>query len=458
MPQEQSEKYFNIQNDPEVSRWLRNLRRGSPITAEVALRRLGRASELLSTDPKKLVRDAKSESKGFQDSLEDLVSRLEEDKKSPGYIVGILKTLRAWLRYNDVVLTRTIKVSNRNATPTIENEQIPTQGELSRILRTSSPRIRVAEALMAFADLRPESIGNHDGTDGLRLKDLPELSIQKGKATFEKTPTMVIVRSTLSKTRCKYFTFLGEEGCTYLREYLEERIRNGESLNPETPLIGYERSKRSGDEFLSTRKITHYIRTAMRAAGVYKRPYVLRAYAETQLIIAESKGKISHPYLQFIAGHKGDIEARYSTNKGRLPPDMIEDIRSSYKACESFLGTTSQLEQSAVVKEAKIEALRSMAKSLLDIDLLEVKIAKEKEIRKELTPAEEVELYESEIRKLRINPQRLRNVGEECADGVHCARFENRLILENELVHCLNDGWQIVRELTSGKIAVKRVL
>jgi len=456
LPQKRSEKYADIENDAEVNRWLRNLRRGSPITAEVALRRLGRVCELLSTDPKKMVRDAKSDPKSLQNSLEDLVSELEEERKSPGYIVGILKTLRAWLRYNDVILTRTIKVTNRNATPTIENEQVPTQGELSRILRTSSPRIRVAEALMAFGDLRPETIGNYDGTDGLRLKDFPELKIQNGKVIFEKIPTMVIVRATLSKTRCKYFTFLGDEGCTYLREYLEERIRNGETLTPETPLIGYERSKRSGDEFLSTRKITHYIRTAMRAAGVYKRPYVLRAYAETQLIIAESKGKISHPYLQFIAGHKGDIEARYSTNKGRLPPDMIEDMRSSYKACEPFLATTSQLEQSAVVKEAKIEALRSMAKSLLDIDLLEVKIAKERKIKRELTAVEEVELYENEIKKLRMGSQKLRNADENCDDGVHCRRFESRLIAEEQLVPHLNDGWQIVKELTSGKIAVRR--
>jgi len=43
---------------------------------------------------------------------------------------------------------------------------------------------------------------------------------------------------------------------------------------------------------------------------------VLRAYCDTNMIIAESKGKISHPYMQFIIGHKGDIEARYSTNKG----------------------------------------------------------------------------------------------------------------------------------------------
>ena len=98
---------------------------------------------------------------------------------------------------------------------------------------------------------------------------------------------------------------------------------------------------------------------------MYKRPYVLRAYAETQLIIAESKSKISHPYLQFIAGHKGDIEARYSINKGRLPPEMIEDMRKCYRQCEPFLSTAAQtFEQSDIVKEAKLEALKSMAKSL----------------------------------------------------------------------------------------------
>jgi len=69
---------------------------------------------------------------------------------------------------------------------------------------------------------------------------------------------------------------------------------------------------------------------------------------------------------------------------------------------------------------------------------------------------EEVELYENEIKKLRMNPQKLRNADENCDDGVHCRRFESRLIAEEQLVSHLNDGWQIVKELTSGKIAVKR--
>jgi len=439
MPRAES-KYEPIMRDPDVKRWLKNLARGSPVTAEVAVRRISRACELLSKNPKEMVDEAKSSLREFQDFLEDMVAGLEAERKSPGYIQGILKVVKSWLKYNDIILTRKIKISNSTATPTIENEQVPSQEELARIFRVSPPRIRVAEALMAFADLRPESIGNYDGSDGLRLKDLPELKIENGQVVFEKIPIIIAVRSTLSKARHKYFTFLSSEGCTYLKEYLEERIRLGEDLKPESPLITHERKDASVKPFLMTKKITHFIRQCMRKAGVYKRPYVLRAYAETQLIISESKGKISHPYLQFIAGHKGDVEARYSTNKGVLPPDMIEDMRKCYKECEPFLSTTAQpLEQSSVIKEAKIEALKSIAKSLLGIELLEVKVAKEKEIGRELSKDEELELFESELKKLR--------------EGKHNPQ---RIVHEKELERHLAEGWQFVSVLPSQKILIKK--
>jgi len=442
LPAERPDKYAALEADADVKRWLTNLARGSPITAEVAKRRLGKACELLSLTPQGLLEKAAKDLKGLQDSFEDLVAKLEADGKAPSYIIGILKAVRSWLRYNDVTLTRTIKVRNPTATPTIEDEQVPTKGELTRILRTSSPRIRVAESLMAFADLRPESLGDHTGSDGLTLKDLPELTIEKGKVGFTKTPTMIVVRPPLSKGRHKYLTFLSNEGCTYLKEYLEQRAGLGENLTPESPIIAHERPRAGAKRFVQTRKITHLIWKYMRKAGVRKRPYVLRAYAETQLIIAESKGKISHPYLQFIAGHKGDIEARYSTNKGKLPPDMIEDIRAQYKACEPFLSTASTLDEGALVKEAQIEALKSIAKNLLGIDLLDVKVAKEKDAGKELTPTEELAVYENEIKKLRIDPEKLRK-----QEGA--GKYQNKLVREGELERYLNKGWEMVQTVNS---------
>lgn len=121
---------------------------------------------------------------------------------------------------------------------------------------------------------------------------------------------------------------------------------------------------------------------------------------------------------------------------------MIEDMRAQYKACEPFLSTTSKLEESTVVKEAQIEALKSIAKNLLGIDLLDVKVAKERELGKDLTPAEELNVYENEIKKLSINPQKFRQSEES-------GRFQNKLVKERELEQYLNKGWEMVQTVNS---------
>ena len=426
-------------DDPDVDRWVKNIERGSRLTAEVSYRRLGRACELLGMSPKEMVKNAKEDQRGFEDRLEDLVASLETQGRAPGYVTGILKNVRSWLRRNNITLTRRIKIRNSSATPTIEDEQVPTQDEMSKILRNSPSRVRAAEALIAFAGLWPESIGNDNGSDGLKISDLPDLKIADGEVRFEKVPAMVSVRAPISKTRRKYFSFIIGEGCNYLKEYLEERVRSGEKLEPDSPLIAHERGEATKARFLFTRAVSKLIRNSMRRAGVFKRPYVLRSYFDTSLIIAESKGKISHPYLQFLAGHTGDIEATYSTNKGRLPPQMIDGMRKAFKDCEPYLSTLAQpLQEMQLIKEAQIQAIRSIAKNVLGIDLLEVKVAKEKEENKELNQDETIELFENEMKKLREkeDPQ--------------------MSVTEQELDSYLKDGWQFVSVLPSQKIIIRK--
>jgi site-specific recombinase XerC len=320
--------------------------RGSLITADVYLRRLGNVCAAHSLRPVDLVRQRSEERRDF---LTDLVSTMEEAGLSGGYIESTLKAIRSWLSFNNVPWEYRIKVRGTTATPTLEKERVPTQEELRRIFFAASPRERCAAVLMAHAGLRPESLGNYMGTDGLRLGDLPDLTIKGKTVTFAKLPVLVVVRPELSKSHRRYFSFLGPEGAEYLKAYLEERLRNGERLLDDTDVIAPAWAKK---QFLASINVGDAIRKAIRAAGFPWRPYVLRAYFDTQLLLAESKGTMTHAYRAFFMGHVGDIEARYTTNKGRLPPDLVEDMRDAYRRSLPFLETTKREDRETELKSA----------------------------------------------------------------------------------------------------------
>jgi len=331
----QKAKYKKLLSDPDVQRWYRNAARGSRVTADVYLRRLGGFCADHGMTPKGLAAMGQRE---LEDLLMDSVGELEEQGKAGSYIKSIVKAVRSWLSHNRRELKVRIKIRGADDTPTLREERVPTKSELLRILLAGDKKARAAAALVAFAGLRLETLGNYDGTDGLRVRDLPEMRLSKRKVEFDRVPTMVVVREELSKGGHRYFTFLAEEGCGYIREYLEDRIRRGEKLTPDSPVIT---PKLRMKPFIRTINIGDAIRKAMRKAGFGWRPYVLRAYFDTQLMLAENAGKVIRDYRQFWMGHKSDIEARYTTNKHRLPGEVVEDMRASYQRSQDYLQTAA---------------------------------------------------------------------------------------------------------------------
>ena len=330
-------KYREVLLDDDVRRWFENLRAKSVLTATVALRNLGHYCELTQTTPKGILAKARNNEKDFRYEFTDFVRKLEKEGKAGSYIARFKKVILSWLKFNDIRLQLTVNISGENETPTIANERVPSKEELARILRKATSRGRVTIAIMAFSGLRPESLGDYEGTDGLRLGDLKDLRLSE-EIQFDKTPVMIVIKNKLSKARHQYFSFIGEEGATYINEYLEERRKQGEELTYESPLLQFDVRGVKKNDFLRTTLVTRDVREAMEQAGLRMRPYVLRSYFSTALDIAESKGLISHPWRQFIMGHKGDIEARYSTNK-RLSPDMIEEMRQSYQKSLKYMET-----------------------------------------------------------------------------------------------------------------------
>jgi len=322
-----------LTSDPDVRRWFENMARGSRATADINLRRLAAFCKTTETTPATL---AKLEERALHELFLDFVSAEEKRAVAGSYIVRTLKAARSWLLHNGVKVSRPVKVRGAKGTPSLDNERVPTQEELKKILLSGTPRIRTACALVGFSGLRPEVLGNYLGNDGLVLGDFPELKVGKDSVEFETTPTLVRVRPALSKNSSGYLTFLSTEGCDYLRQYLEERLRAGERLGPETDLI---HPDRAGKRFIRTINIGDAIRTAIRGAGFPWRPYVLRHYFDTQLLTAESKGKVPHDFRVYWMGHVGSIDARYTTNKRQIPKAFLDEMRAAYKRCEPFLST-----------------------------------------------------------------------------------------------------------------------
>jgi hypothetical protein len=273
--------------------------------------------------------------------LMDILTTMQKDGKRGGYISSCIKPLKNWLEFNDVKIAQRIKIRGQDDTPTLTDERTPTPDELRAILHAGDLRAKAASGIVSFSGVRLEVLGDYLGNDGLKIKDFPEMTIKGETVSFRETPTLVNVRKTLSENGKQFFTFLCDEGCDYLKQYLEWRLRRKEKLAAESPAITPSHEHLAGAHIRTT-NISDFIRKAIRDAGFTWRPYVLRRYFDTRLMIAESDGLIIRDYRTFWMGHTGDIEQTYTLNKG-LSQDILKKMRESYsKAASKCLVTTKR--------------------------------------------------------------------------------------------------------------------
>jgi len=157
---------------------------------------------------------------------------------------------------------------------------------------------------------------------------------------------------------------------------------------------------------------------------------VLRAYFDTQLLLAESKGLVIRDYRQFWMGHKGDIENRYTTNKCRLPEDVIEDMREAYRRSQEYLQTTRpETSRERLVEEFRRQLLLVAGFSQDEISRIDI-----------------TNLTDEEFQDL-VRKRLLGNANPDCGT--------QKVVNLNELEKYLENGWEYVATLPDKKVIVK---
>ncbi|NNN17133.1 MAG: hypothetical protein HKL79_02050, partial [Thermoplasmata archaeon] len=230
---------------------------------------------------------------------------------------------------------------------------MPTQQELGQILERLSQRGRVITLFLAHSGVRPGVLGSYGGETGLTLGDLPELDLDPPIRIAE-LPFVIRVAAELSKTRRQYITFGTEQLATALVAYLNSRRENGEKLNEHSPVVvpgtlrgiavRSRREARFGRGFIAMKNVVKEVQDVLHSSapeGVRWRPYVLRSYCSTRLLLAEGQGKISRDLREAILGHDGGIASRYNVGK-RWGEELLTEARREYANAAEFLETSTQ--------------------------------------------------------------------------------------------------------------------
>jgi hypothetical protein len=430
-------RHRKLLENKKVERWYENLKARSQVTSDIYLRNFGLWLEYLHLDPETVIIMARDHFDDFKGSVSDVIRGLEKKGTMGASISTGIKPMISYLKFYNVSVKLGINIRNENRNLKAEKEVIPGKDNLAKILRMATLRERVSISLMAFSGLRPEVLGNIDGSDGLVIGDIPDLRITEGKVNYDHVPVQINVRPELSKIRTAYFTFLGPEGSEYLKEYLELRIASGETLKKNTPVIVPVEKQllEKKNRFLLTTLLLRRIKGTIIKAGFEWRPYIFRIYFGTNLDSAEAKGLISHPWRQFIMGHKGDIEETYTKREGK-----IEEGREQYSKCLDYLETSEH-----GIKEEDVAKITSNTMRETAIMILEAAYGMQ------LSDKEKEELMGLEINELQ---DRLKEIFRDKRAEILNNGNKHKTIPERDLESYLNKGWELVQIYPRGDKAV----
>ncbi len=331
--------------DPEIRRWYDGHRSAS--TARVQLYQLELFSRRVGKSPSEIAALGRRQAKRKDHEFEDLVLGWVAAERAAGrpdsYLSVVYAAVRSWLKHEESLPSWSPKLRVRFGA-TILNEIVPTPEQLRAVLdRTPVPRLRALLLILATSGIRPGVLACDERPAGLRLKNLPALSVSP-KPHFEGTaPFKVEVPAELSKAGNAYWSYITDEAAVEYVRYLEIRVERGESLTPDSAVFSPEpkapavQSRRAPDgvAFLSEGAVSNQLRLVLRKVqpdGVRWRPYVLRAFASSQFMLGENARLMNRNTRDLLLGHKATIDQRYNSAKGRLRDDIEAGIREQYAA------------------------------------------------------------------------------------------------------------------------------
>jgi len=337
-----------LRNHRDVASWYKD--HAKIATATVQLDQLELFLRRTGLDIPELVALAKENPRRLKERVGDYVRSEQANGLTAKYILNVWWGVRSFLASVDAAPEWNPKIEKTEADEEDTARTVPTPGQLRQIANAvKSGRDRAVVYLLASSGVRIGVLASQfEPADGLRLKHLPDLKLGK-EPTFDKVPFSIRVPAHLSKGKNAYYTFGSHEASDAVLAYLKERMRGGERLTPESPLVLpeargrlSERRAKDGASFMVRKALAQRVKLAMGRVsppGSRWSAHTLRAWFSTQMETCESRGLISRTRREFFMGHSLGVDGSYNVERP-LPPEKVDELRASYKRCESSLSTS----------------------------------------------------------------------------------------------------------------------
>jgi len=349
-------------------------------------------------------------------ALDRFVAELDKSGYSSQSISGYVNRVRQYFVYNDVVLDKSV-FRVKVGLPRIEgpDDRAPTVEELRRIL--SWGKLRTKALILVLS------------SSGMRLGEAIKLNVKD--LGFKSKPVRIVISPKVaSKTGEGRVAYMSDEAAGYLQQYLGERINDNEAwVFP---------SEADSSKHMSEDRAWRTIIDCVEKAGLGKskestvcgrrkiHPHSFRKFFFSKVV-----GVIGETATHALMGHGSYMKTYYK----RCDEERARD----YLRCMPHLSIFGESPDMGRWKEeAKLEAVRAFAQAL-GVDPIRVRIEKQKDLGREPSHNEEIEMIQSEIKKLRSGNNDLK-----------------KIVTEDELPKYLADEWDIQTVLPSGKILIKK--
>jgi hypothetical protein len=370
---------------------------------------------------------------------------------------------KAWSTVASLLIHRNCLVSQsrfeiKKPTPEfLAPQYIPTQEEYEAMQRyAGSARNRF---LLGYYRWGGGRLGSADDPGPMRLNYILDLdfdALAKKQIKFSHPNSCAVLiygdfkGKEIRRSSETYVSFIAPEAMRLLTEYLEERLRDGELLTPESFLFIPDRNDDNSPyknmekkPCVGSRSLGRQIAVISKAAGytVEENGATVAKYTAHSLrrLFYNSLQGLEDVDKECLHGHIKGVKARYHGSVDEIRK-AVEFMRGKYEfGMRSFISANSPQD---LRKQIIIETAR--AQNMPEAEIAGI----QKALGMNCTIDQLREAIQKGLRKRGRSPVT-------AADGGR-RPYEARLIGEPELVEHVAMGWEVVRELQNGQVLVRK--